>query len=454
MTTEQFDVFLSHNRQDKPAVRELYQELRQKGIKAWLDEKELVPGEPWQPALEQGIKDSAAFAVLVGSDGLGPWQNEEMQAMLNRAVKLKLRVIPVLLPTAPGEPELSLFLENHTWVDLRPALNSDNLERLIWGITGKKPEPESVPSTPPSTPATDNPFLFNCPATGDRFVGREALCRRFIADIEQGMSISLVGDARIGKSSLLVRWSELARQAGRVVRLIDGQDQAGASCSALVAAMIGHRIQGENPDQAADAIADWIQAVSPDQAPVVLVDEAEQCLRVLPARFFERLRGLVNKQRLCLILSTRRDIGEIETQDHQTSPLSNCMKRVQLGLLEENAAQALGGRGAGVLSADDLRLMHHWAGRHAFYLSVLGHLLWQARQEREGSDAALREFRSNAFQRLEEWWKALPSKLQNQLATVLNSRTPNPESRLNDRGFLDQGQPFGEVVRRWWEDRK
>ena len=38
-----FDVFLSHNSKDKPAVRELAEALRERGVIVWLDEDELRP---------------------------------------------------------------------------------------------------------------------------------------------------------------------------------------------------------------------------------------------------------------------------------------------------------------------------------------------------------------------------------------------------------------------------
>ena len=44
---EVFDVFLCHNSEDKPAVRELAQRLRERGLRPWLDERELRPGQPW-----------------------------------------------------------------------------------------------------------------------------------------------------------------------------------------------------------------------------------------------------------------------------------------------------------------------------------------------------------------------------------------------------------------------
>ena len=141
-----FDVFLSHNSKDKPAVRELKRLLVACGLTAWLDEDELRPGMPWQELLESGINSSNSVAVLVGRDGLGPWEDEEMRAALQLAVKAKRPVIPVLLPGAPEKPELPLFLTNRTWVDLRAGLSESGVAKLVWGITGRKPDASPGPS--------------------------------------------------------------------------------------------------------------------------------------------------------------------------------------------------------------------------------------------------------------------------------------------------------------------
>jgi CHASE2 domain-containing sensor protein len=134
-----FDVFLSHNSQDKPAVRELADLLVARGLRPWLDERELVPGRPWQEALEEVIQAARTAAVLVGRDGLGPWEEVEMRACLSQFVDRRKPVIPVLMPGAPARPDLPLFLTQFTWVDLRSGLATEGLDRLVWGITGQKP---------------------------------------------------------------------------------------------------------------------------------------------------------------------------------------------------------------------------------------------------------------------------------------------------------------------------
>ncbi len=136
----EFDVFLSHNSRDKPLVRELYKTLIAYDLRPWLDEEELVPGRAWQDALEQIITTTKTAAVLYGPTGLGPWEEPEMRACLNQFVRRKLSVIPVLLPGAPKEPDLPLFLQAFTWVDLRDGLTDEGIEKLVWGITGEKPE--------------------------------------------------------------------------------------------------------------------------------------------------------------------------------------------------------------------------------------------------------------------------------------------------------------------------
>jgi len=140
-----FDVFLAHNSRDKPAVRQLQSMVVKHELAVWLDEDQLQPGIPWQPLLERGIKSSRSVAVLIGNDGVGPWENEEMRAALQLAVQDGRPVIPVLLPGATRAPELPLFLANRTWVDLRNGLTDEGMAKLVWGITGRKPRSSPDP---------------------------------------------------------------------------------------------------------------------------------------------------------------------------------------------------------------------------------------------------------------------------------------------------------------------
>lgn len=73
-----------------------------------------------------------------------------MRAFIARSRREEVPVIPVLLPGCPDSPQLTFFLEAFTWVDLRQGLTEDGLARLVWGITGKKPEEIGIVAAAPS----------------------------------------------------------------------------------------------------------------------------------------------------------------------------------------------------------------------------------------------------------------------------------------------------------------
>jgi WD40 repeat protein len=135
-TVAEFDVFLCYNWMDKPAVRRLAQDLRERGIRPWLDENELRPGLPWQGVLEEQLQNIPAAIVVVGSQG-GPWQDHELDAFLRQFVRRRCPVIPVLLPDA-DPPALPSFLDGMTWVDLGKEIPNP-FDQLVWGITGRRP---------------------------------------------------------------------------------------------------------------------------------------------------------------------------------------------------------------------------------------------------------------------------------------------------------------------------
>lgn len=134
--TKDFDVFLCYNEIDRAAVIDIGECLKEYSILPWLDVDELQPGLPWQRLLEKQIGQIKSAAVFVGKDGIGPWQQMELEAFLREFVNRDSPVIPVLLPDAPDAPKLPIFLKAMTWVDFRKQ-STNPIERLIWGITGK-----------------------------------------------------------------------------------------------------------------------------------------------------------------------------------------------------------------------------------------------------------------------------------------------------------------------------
>jgi formylglycine-generating enzyme required for sulfatase activity len=155
----QFDVFLCHNSEDKPFIRDIAQRLRAQSLVPWLDEEQLLPGRDWLDILERDVERIKTVAVFVGKSGLGPWQRWEVSAFLREFVEREIPVIPVLLPNAPQQPQLPILLKNLSYVDFRRQ-EPEPFGFLVWGITGERSPviPTSQPAPPPQpTPQAKPP---------------------------------------------------------------------------------------------------------------------------------------------------------------------------------------------------------------------------------------------------------------------------------------------------------
>ncbi len=136
-TRSNLSVFLCHNSKAKPEVRLIAEKLRRRGIRPWLDEKELRPGVNWRKVLEEQIETVDCAAVFLDGSGIGPWQDLEVDALLRQMVKRGCPVIPVILGGLNGPPpRLPAFLESMMWVDFRSS-RPDPFDQLVWGICGK-----------------------------------------------------------------------------------------------------------------------------------------------------------------------------------------------------------------------------------------------------------------------------------------------------------------------------
>jgi GTPase SAR1 family protein len=134
---EDYDVFLCHNVSDKPKVLEIAEQLEGHGILPWLDVRDIRPGARWQQEMAKGIRSSRSAAVLIGQAGLGPWHDAEMELIRDTCVASGKPVIPVILDSVDGRPELPDFLRLWHTVDMR-ITDPDPIEQLVWGITGER----------------------------------------------------------------------------------------------------------------------------------------------------------------------------------------------------------------------------------------------------------------------------------------------------------------------------
>jgi hypothetical protein len=114
MATE-LSVFISHGADTKPWAEELTRAFESQGIGAWVDFKDLRPGQRWKDEVERAIEAAQWLLILVGSGNRATaWQEAEWSTALARTwTDGGKRLLPVVF----GQTEPPPFLRN--WVSLR-----------------------------------------------------------------------------------------------------------------------------------------------------------------------------------------------------------------------------------------------------------------------------------------------------------------------------------------------
>lgn len=325
--------------------------------------------------------------------------------------------------------------------------------RLTWSIATKTAAPLATRPAAPVTArgeAQENPYRPHEVAVPPRFAGRKPLLRRLQEALDRQESVSLVGDYRIGKSSILRTWEQQARAAGRIVRWVSGEEEAGRSPGAFVRAVTSLDV-GDDVEEAASTLDQWAQRVAPKGLPpLLLVDEVEAMVRRFAPRFFERMRAMLGRHSLVLVLSSARELDRAYGEVGMTSPWENLLMLERVGLLEPDAAEEVIRWGDGSLGEGGAQAMRIWAGRHPYFLQLLGYRLVQARRAGETVAAAIERFQEDAQPRLRRLWEMLEAREQQALRECVSGGIAVELRSMRRRGVVtEEGQPFGEVLTAW-----
>jgi hypothetical protein len=133
----EYDAFLCHNSINKSFVKKISYLLHDNGIRTWLDEAQIPPGRSIQSEINKQILKIKHVVVFIGKDGIGMSQKKEIDYFLVESRKRTCTIIPVILPDADNESELSPSLNEFKWVDFRKK-EPDPVKELVWGITGNR----------------------------------------------------------------------------------------------------------------------------------------------------------------------------------------------------------------------------------------------------------------------------------------------------------------------------
>jgi hypothetical protein len=112
MTTQfEYDVFISHSSKDKPVVRELANQLKQDGLRVWLDEWKIQPGDMIGLKIQQGLERSRTLLMVMSNAYFASeWSTLEHHTLLFRdparkgacRPNVQRRFISVLVKNSPA----------------------------------------------------------------------------------------------------------------------------------------------------------------------------------------------------------------------------------------------------------------------------------------------------------------------------------------------------------------
>lgn len=137
-----YHVFISYRSSDRPIAAEVAELLEGAGLRVFLDQKELNPGDALATNLEKALTQSRAAVVLVSRGWLeSAWCQKEANVLKQRSVEdAGFKLVPLRL----DDSTLPAFLSDLLWLDFRQEKNlGTEVNRLIDALVaadGSKPK--------------------------------------------------------------------------------------------------------------------------------------------------------------------------------------------------------------------------------------------------------------------------------------------------------------------------
>ena len=126
-------VFIGYAFKDKSFAHKLAKDLKENGLRVWMAEDEIRPGDSIAKKIEEGLQKSGYLVALLSEASLeSRWAQEEFKMALFREKKGKWpRVIPVLLESVETPP----YIRDKLYVDMREDYES-GVQQIVKATKG------------------------------------------------------------------------------------------------------------------------------------------------------------------------------------------------------------------------------------------------------------------------------------------------------------------------------
>lgn len=132
-------VFLSYAREDLGKVKSIYRRLEELGFLPWMDVEDLVPGQRWEPAIRQALRESDFFLVFLSRNSVNKtgYIQREIKIALEMAEE-KLESDIYLIPTLLEDCDVPAPLATFQWADISQPNGMEMLIKSIRGLSANR----------------------------------------------------------------------------------------------------------------------------------------------------------------------------------------------------------------------------------------------------------------------------------------------------------------------------
>lgn len=228
------DVFISYSNNDRLVADKVCAVLEASGVRCWIAHRNNWGARDWDEQIIEAIATSAVVVIVWSSHAdASPQVKREVAS----AISKNLPLLPVRIENAPLKG-LEFFFSTSHWFDASTPPLEQHLSRLIETIKHALPQsqqPSLLPASPKLSPDTevktellnslnDFPLLHGPLLLNTQFYVVRPTDKEFYAALALRDSIVLVkGTRQVGKTSLLARGLQQARDSGAKVALTDFQ---------------------------------------------------------------------------------------------------------------------------------------------------------------------------------------------------------------------------------------
>jgi len=382
-------IFLCHAKEDIKSVRNLYEKLKQAGFNPWLDEKNILAGQNPDYEIRQTITEQIDFILIclsmISVQKRG-YVNKEIKWALDRQDEMlpgDIFTIPVKLEAC----DLPFHLRERFPVDLSAPDGFEKLLKSLRHQSGKMQGPEGENACEISG---SNPFHVGGAVPVPLFFGRKNILRtirnRIAGQVLQ--SVSIVGERRMGKSSLLnyVK-NEFIKDLPQKYLIIYMDLMIGYchSRKGLMRALrreISKSWQQPWPESEDGNLSVFDFVLEDLQAEnirlVLCLDEMENLTR-RPAEFDDLLedwRANAQMGRMAIITASNMPLADLCKKYNIISPFDNIFIQQYLGLSEYEEWKNFIRNHISV-STDDISFIEQTAGGHPFFTQMTAYYLWE-----------------------------------------------------------------------------